>query len=234
MTTSITNLYNKALSIVGTKTMVVSPEENSRERDVCDLWYPSARDQVLHAASWHSAKGIFRLALLKTRDSAVAWANDDPEPGWKYLYSLPSDCLRPRFLSTYESFVAGVSPNATPSATELNTLSTNVEKAILIYTKRQEDVRLWGPNLELAIVNALAAMIAMPLHGKITRAKYAAEQANNFILNARVAAANVDSRILDSVPSWIQARDTALATPVNRYVYPNGRSISVAEAASVS
>ncbi len=226
--TDLVTIYNRALSIAGTRTSVSAVDENSREAEVCTTWYSLVRDLVLGAAPWNEAKAYSRMSVLKERDTNVAWATDDPEPGYIYAYAAPSDMIRPRYLSSFEPFTRGIYNSVTDS------IFTNTKDAILVYTVRQADLDLWRHDLENAVTNALGAAICMPLHGKPDRARFALEQANIRITAAIVANANTDEEQFESVPDWIQARGSALNNPVNRFIYPSGGSVNLQDLSLVS
>ncbi len=191
------------------------------------MWFGPVRDQVLRAAYWPSAKAFARLALLATRDDTLAWASGDPEPGFRYAYAEPSDMLGPRYLTSYGRFTLGIHAGA-------KAIMTQEESALMAYTKSETNVGLWDVQLQFAIAHALAAFIAMPLHGKPSRAKKAEDTANNLIMEARVAAANSEENQFDSIPDWIAARGFSGAAPVSRFIYPYGPMISALEASAVS
>lgn len=226
MATDEVGIYNLALSEVGAKSSVASTTEKSRAAELCNMWYQTVVEVVLRAAPWPSATGVKRLALLKERDDSKAWAEGDPDPGWRYVYSTPSDMLRPRYLSTYDRFTVSLYNDS-------QAIMTSVEKAILIYTKRQLQVKAWDPQLKMAIVKALAAHIAMPLQGKPARAQKIAESANNIIMEARQAAANEDEALHESMPDWFIARGYGYSTNYQRYVYPFGPLIQVTSGVGV-
>lgn len=223
----LVDLYNRALNAVGTRSRVSSPTESSREAETCALWYEGVRDQILRAARWPATRATSRLALLAERDDTLAWETGDPEPGFLYAYALPSDFLYPRHLTTFNRFVMG-------SNGSQRVLYTQDEDALLIYTKREENISLWDPEMQMAVVYALAAHISMPLHGKAGRAKFAMEQANELILQARLSAANEDVNQYDSVPDWISMRGYSGSAPSQRYLYPYGPMISVPEMSAVT
>lgn len=224
----VVGIFNLALSAVGSKSSISSPTERSREAEVCNLWYESVRDQVLHAAPWPATRASARLAVLAERDVADAWVASDPDPGYAFAYSAPSNMLRPRHLADFTRFILGV------TTTNKRAIMTNTEDAILIYTKRQTNPNLWDSELHLAVVYALAAHIAMPLTAKLERAKYVEAQANNIITAARVAAANVDENQYESIPDWFAARGYAGVAPLTRYVYEFGPLIQVTSGVGVS
>src|SRR5690606_14802269 len=145
------------------------------------------------------------------RDDSKAWAEGDPDPGWRYVYSTPSDMLRPRYLSTYDRFKVSLYNDS-------QAIMTSVEKAILIYTKRQLQVKAWDPQLKMAIVKVLAARIAMPLQGKPAGAQNIAESAIIIITAARQAAANEYEALHESMPDRFIARGYGSSTNFLRYV----------------
>lgn len=228
MATDVTGMYNLALSAAGTEASVSAPTEQSREAEVCTFWYEIARDQILRAAHWPSAKGFAILPVLKERDTALDWTIDDPEPGYAFAYGVPDDMLFPRYLTTFTRFSMGLYQNTTQA------IMTNLEQAILVYTLRQTQVQAWDPQLQLAIAFALAAYITMPLLGKIKRAELMQKTANGLINEARAAMLNSTDDEYQSVPEWITARGYSGAAPATRFIYPFGDLIQVTGGVSVS
>lgn len=210
-----TSLFNLALSAVGTRSRVSLPTENSREAEVCRLWYDTARDTVLRAAHWPSAKAAAVPALMATRDFNVAWAAGAPQPNWLYAYALPADFLYPRWVSNYAPFEMGFH-NGAPA------LLTNVTNALFVYTTKNIIPQYWDADLYQSVALALAALIALPVHGKVSRAKIAFELANESLLRARVRLANEDNQLFESIPDWLSVRGVGQPSAVNAYIYPVG------------
>lgn len=221
------SIFNLALNAIGTRDNVAAPSEASREAEVCRLWFGPSRDHVLRAAPWASAKAFSRLAVLAERDETLAWELTDPEPGFRFAYAAPEDMLAPRYLSTFGRFTLGIHGDS-------KALMTQEETTILVYTKKQENIGLWDVHLKMAIVHTLAAFIAMPLTGKLQRAKMMEDKANALIYQARESNANIDDNQYDTVPDWLLARGYAGVTPSTRYYYPYGPMISVSEASAVA
>lgn len=86
---------------------------------------------------------------------------------------------------------------------------SNQEFATLAYIKRMTDPNVWDPSFQEAIVNNLAANIAMVLIGDKNLANMRIMQANAAIAEARKADANEDLTINDVTPDWIRARGLA-------------------------
>lgn len=214
------SLYNLALSAAGTRARISSPAENSREAEICRLWFEPVRRQVLRAAPWGSARAMARLAL-KTERTEEIWAAGMPNPAYRFAYGLPVGYLQARYLYGYARFELSL------IATNEMALMTEVENAILYYTMDQKEISLWDPDLYLAISQALGAYISQPLNGKSASAARAQQQANGLIYSAREAAANESFEPIETVPDWISIRGSAFSAPSSRYIYPSGPIVAV-------
>lgn len=214
MVASEVSIYNLALNAIGARNNITSPTEQSREAEVCRLWYAAVRDQILAAAFWPEATKIDYLALINAQTDAT-WELGEPSPGYAYAYALPNDSLRPQFLTDGSRFIVTVGPN------NQRVLNSNTQQAILSYTMRQEVIGVWSSELTMAIVYGLAANICMPLSGKTQRARAMMGQANELILSARVTAMNTDNQQLETIPEWIAGRGYGM-TPGTRFFYPFG------------
>ena len=211
----IVELYNLALDTVGARADISLPSENSREAEVCNLWYPNIRDAVLASAPWPEATKMARLAQSAIQDDD-SWIDGEPRPDLGYSFATPADLIRPQYFSDYSPFSVqsfGASDRA---------IMTNSSSPILIYTFRQTQINTWSPDLQMAIMQGLAARICMPLTGKPSRAKVLIEQANELILQARETAANINNEQLDSIPDWISARGFTGNSNQQRFFYPFG------------
>lgn len=215
MAQDLVSLYNLALSAIGTRARISGPTEETREAQICNLWYPLVRDTALRAANWASCRAVARLPLQATASSDADWATGDPEPPWYYRYGLPSDYLYPRWLSDYSTFALCTYNNTTM-------LQTNSGDPVLIYTMRQENPAVWDPDLYRAIALGLAATIALPLHGKADRANVMMQDANELIVRARINLANENVEENESLPDWLLARGAAVNSSYNRFIYQSG------------
>lgn len=224
--TTEVGLYNLALSLIGSTVSVASTTEASKEAETCLLWYAEARNRVLAAAPWPSALGTARLELDVERETSEDWTDAAPLPGWAYSYVLPTDILRPRYISNYSRFQLYNDVNGQ------NRLATDWEDPVLVYTKLV-DIDKWDHLLKMAVVHALSAYIVMPLTGKLQRAGVVIQQANDMILEARTTNANQEEQQLESMPDWITARGYGGYAPQTRYVYPNGPLLTATAAATV-
>lgn len=216
-----TGIFNLALNAIGARSNIASPTENSREAQVCSLWYPVVRGAVFSAAPWPELTKLASLEVLNTWDGQTDWTNVNARPGYTFAYALPADCARPQYLSNFERFLL-------TAYADSQALSCNTENAVLAYTAKNIQPDGWSPSLQMAMSYALASHICMPLSGKVTRAKQMVDQANATIMAARDIAANTSNEQHEAIPDWIMARGYAAAPLVQRYIYPFGDLLTVA------
>lgn len=219
MVPDIVSIFNLALNAVGARSNLSATTERDRGAEVCRLWYPVIRDQVLAAAPWPSCKSFKRLALLAKKAEGT-WQSTDPEPGYTHVFSAPADMLHPRYQADFSRFTVSAHLG------DKKVINSNHADPILVYTRRNELVGSWENELQMAIAYGLAANIVMPLTGKPQRAQALVQQANDLILTARIAAANEDNEPFETIPDWISAR--GYCVPVStRYYFPMGSLLQV-------
>lgn len=101
MATSETEICNRALSRIGTRSTIASLTEDSNEARQCNMLYVPTRDEVISMAWWNFAKKTATLSLLKSAPGtptnptgATQWSSAYPAPPWLYEYAYPSDCIQ--------------------------------------------------------------------------------------------------------------------------------------------
>jgi hypothetical protein len=216
--------------------MISSLSESSVEARNCNLIYADTRDEVLSMAHWNFAKKTAYLSVLKQAPgtpggvaSATQWTTDYPAPPWLYEYAVPTDCIGMRSItqqpvnayvgtpftsngmSSYPYFIGpgAMFEVATDevSSQQQNVILTNQYQAIGIYTMRVTNVGLFGAMFVEALVQALAAKLALALSGNVALAGAKFGQANAMIIQARANDANEGLTIIDNVPDWLAIRD---------------------------
>lgn len=221
MATDEVVLYNLALDTIGARANVSSPLEQSREAEACNRWYSQIRDQVLASAPWPEATKMERLALLSAQDDET-WVQGEPRPDLLNAFGLPTDMLRPQYLTDFSKFTVQA------YGAENKALMTNLASPILVYTFRQTLVSMMSQELQMAIMYGIAASICRSLTGKTSRAKELMQQANDHIIAARESAANTNDERLDSLPDWIAARGYTDTSNQARFFYPFGALLTSA------
>lgn len=210
---NLRNLYNQALSAVGSDPVVSDPAASSKATDLLNLWYPVARHAVLTAAHWPSVRVIQRLSLAAVRNESLEWANTDPAPGFKYSYAVPSDMVQPQYMEDFSRFQLG-------RVGAEKVIFSNTEKAIFNYTMDDPVPVKWEPDLYRCVVWALAACINMGKNGKMALTQKLEQQVVDLISDAAVNAANGDDTYSDAVPSFYAGTEYQLPALQTRYYYP--------------
>jgi hypothetical protein len=104
--TTETDIANKALSAIGTRSQIASLNEQSNEAIQANLLIESVRDEIIRMAPWNSATNFNTLALIcaapgtpeNPSSGTTTWQKGQPLPPWAYEYAYPADCLRPLYI----------------------------------------------------------------------------------------------------------------------------------------
>jgi len=224
----LVTLYNLALDTAGINKRVSEPSEKSLEAEACERWYPFIRDAILRAAFWPDAKTTKYMTVESERVDGNAWIEGDPEPGWRFAYKQPADCLYPRFLADYRKFSTGQNLSGE------RLVFCEGEKAILVYTRSLLQPEAFNSDLFMAMVAGLASKIGVPLHSKLSFVKFATEQADQIILNARLTSANEENVHFEVLANSLTERGYSGAVDTISYMHPYGPLISTLGGASVN
>jgi hypothetical protein len=245
-------ICNRALQAINTRTQISALTEASVEARNCNLIYADTRDEVLSMAFWNFAKKTAYLSLLKAAPgapggvaTAAQWSSAFPAPPWIYEYAVPSDCLSMRqiiqqpvnayvgtpFTSNGQSsYPYYVGPGAlfevasdVISGAQQNVILTNQYQAIGVYTTSVTNSGLFSALFTEALVQALAAKLALALSGKMDLAKIKFAQANAMIQEARAEDANEGLTVINNMPDWLTVRDDyGYSGDIVGYVAPYG------------
>lgn len=103
--TSVTDICNRSLQVIGTRTDVTDAElanNSTNEAKQFNLIYANIRDDLLRMAPWDCAIKTANLVYISSvpgtpeNQSAATtlWQPGQPPPSWAYEYQYPNDCLR--------------------------------------------------------------------------------------------------------------------------------------------
>ncbi len=212
--TSQVDVYNMALGSCGARAKLATTSDLTREAELCNLFYPIARDNIFNAAYWVSLRAVSALTLLAERDDET-WTAGKPLKTWQYAYRLPVGYVRPRHLEPHWGAFA-----LEPLGNEI-TLQTNAADAVLVYTIAREP-ELWETRLAELVAMYLALKIAVPLTKDSGIYRGIAQQFDSLLADALVKEANSEDNFLpDNIPDWIAARENGIVNlPSTRYSYP--------------
>jgi len=157
MTISSVQIANMALSHIGDNSTIESLTENSSQAKTVNLWFHFARQLTLAAWDWSFAR----------KREAIAEHDDDPPDEWTYRYQYPADCIKARFIENPAGKLADPVPFVVEySADGTKSILTDIEDAILIYTRDATEPLLFTHFFIEVFSLVLAAKIAFALTGR--------------------------------------------------------------------
>lgn len=158
MATTDTEVSNYSIAALGQgKTIADLETEASAEARACRRFFADARDLTLSAYQWPFATKYATLGLVE----------EDPTTEWAFSYRKPSDCIHIRRIlsgsrnDTRQSRVSYELVGDDAGAL----IYTDMEDAVLEYTKRVTDIGQWPAGFSLAFGYKLAALIAPSIMG---------------------------------------------------------------------
>jgi hypothetical protein len=218
MTTS-TDIGNRALQLIGTRTSMSSLAESSNEAIQTTIAYDPIQRWCFGLANWNFARNTAALTLAKGPSTGPTWSSALPSPAWNYEYLLPTDFIKAIYLTNQDVNTGTAAPQNflgqpkrfvlsvdTISSTQREVLLTNEVVAILIYTSLVGDPTVWPWYFERLVVTSLAHALCMPLTGD-KKLLAELEQRMEQMISISSQANTVEALIIpDTTPEWIQAQ----------------------------
>lgn len=176
------DVCNMALDRLG-EDPITALTDAIKTAEACNRNYEQARDEVLQAWSWSSAR--YRKAL--TADTTA------PEWGWDYRYALPSTPYCLRLISIENGYEYALEGRwiMTDEADGLN----------ILYTKRITDPAELDPFLAKAIALRLAADICRHIVPSSTLKNDLLEELERIVLEAKIIGACQEYNDYEDKPS---------------------------------
>lgn len=177
MATNSVEICNLALQRIGAG-IITALADVTAEGKACTRYYVRTLKHVLSLYDWPFATKLASLG---------AETNTDPVSGWEYVYTVPSDLLRPIRLE-FENF----DPDTDAvEAFDIRgaKLLTDLEDAELLYVYYVSDTTLFPIPFEEALINKLAMELAMPLTGD----PQVAERAERMFRQSLASATAIDA-----------------------------------------
>lgn len=181
---SVVGICNKALILVGAKT-ITAITENSKEGRLCNTIYETVRDAELRRHPWNFA--VKRATLSPSADT--------PKWGYTYAHELPTDCLR----------VLGFDYELTYRL-EGRSILTNETVVNLRYLAKIQDPNLYTPQFIEVLATKLALEIAYSLEGKANRIDALTKGYTDALRDARFVDATEDQIEQLESSEWEESR----------------------------
>lgn len=193
------DIWNLALSHVGTAATIADPDEQSVQANHCRRFYPVALGCALERHSWRFASR--RVNLVRVNNTMQQWA---------FAYALPNLCVRPRAVLWPEAQDdSDEQPYEVEGTNTVDILYTNVENAVLKYTALVEDVNRFSPFFKLALSYDLAALLVGPLSKDANMKARLMQAVQYYVGQAQAADANsgMSNTYSDFTPEHLKARN---------------------------
>ena len=212
MPTTIVDIYNRALSNLGTRSAVTGVGDGRKESIALNKVYEDTRDDLLKMHDWAFAR---RTALLVAQAVAVAPTN------WANVYARPADCLNVLYV-----LVPGTPPDrydgmpiiqfetsadldtTLPTPLEVDVIYCDESPCSIRYTYQVTNTARFTSGFKNALCWALAANVAEALGLGTTKAQAAGKAFTSAFNTATAINANErTSRQNDQLPPWLTARN---------------------------
>jgi hypothetical protein len=261
---SQTDICNRALNVIGTRSSIASMTEDSPEAQACSLHFIPACRAMLRVAPWSFARKTVQGALLAAAPGTPENPNGTaPLPlvpispanpagstptqivMWQYEYAWPQDCVRLRQvkepvnqpnqgtnvvplwpgvnmsdpllaaaigdLGQRVNYQLAVDSDA--AGNDIRVILTNVEYALIVYTKLITDPNMWDDEFSEAFVFMLGSHLVGALIGEKQMDKAMYEKASQMALVARAVDANEQPVSPNHTPDWIRVRNGIWSRP---------------------
>lgn len=152
-------------------------DEGTPRSEECELHYDDLRRTLLEAHWWDFAK----------HSQALAEVTNDRTSDWDYKYQRPANVLDVHWVNDPSVAAYLIEQDENPDAERLNVgefIYCNVPAAYMEFTYDENNTDKMPQYFKNAISAMVAAAVAMPLTESVSRAKFAAEQAEILVESA--------------------------------------------------
>jgi len=189
-------IFNVTLNILGVSTPLENANSDDNRAILLNNYYELARDYVLKDFDWNFAS-TFRLLSLCDKQPEIM--------KYKYCYDYPNDCVCARDIFQKDNFTQQkfcISSLVDGSVVIL----TDVEDAILRYTKRVEKEVFFGCEFVMALSYYLASLTANVIVGSVQKGESAWEKYNKILAHAKVLNAYESGENLYDEETYLDSR----------------------------
>lgn len=228
MTVSSTDIANRALQLIGTRTTITSLSEESNEAVQINLIYSTVVDWCHALTNWNFARATAVLSSLKSFTGGAPWSTTRPSPPWTNEYALPSDFIAARYLTNSDlnsgstaflgqpkRYVISYDGATGGSPATQVTLLCSQSSGILVYTARISDPTLWPAYFERVVVAAIARTVSFALTGSLEVFKMVKGLETDAVVAADYINRLEGLIIDDKTVEWLNA--TGIPYPAHRF-----------------
>ncbi len=196
MTCSKAQIFNITLNILGVSTPLENANSTDSRAILLNNYYFLARDYVLKDFDWNFASTFKELSLVE---------NFELVSKYKYCYSYPNDCICARDIFEkgdwrLQKFTIGSLQNGEKA------VYTNVERAILRYTRRIDKEIYFSCEFSMALAYYLASLTSNVIVGSLQKGEMAYKKYEEIIKHAKVLNAGEGIDEIYNENTYLEAR----------------------------
>lgn len=196
MTFSKAQIFNITLNILGVSMPLENANSNDNRAILLNNYYFLARDYVLKDFDWNFASTFKELSLVQNFDLIF---------GYKYCYDYPNDCICAR--DVFEKGDYRIQKYTVASLENGDrAIFTNVEHAVLRYTRRIDKEIYFGCEFSMALAHYLAALTSNVLTGSTQKGEAAYQKYRAILKRAKVLNAEEGINNVYDENTYIDAR----------------------------
>lgn len=169
-------IFNVALNVLGVSNPLENADSDDNRAVLLNNYYNLARDYVLKDFDWNFASCIRQLSLSEKQPVNM---------NYKYCYDYPNNCICARDLFQKDSYVQQKFCVSSIDDGSIVIL-TDVENAILRYTRRVEKEVFFSCEFIMALAYYLASLTSNVIVGSVQKGEIAWEKYNKILSHAKV------------------------------------------------
>ena len=196
MAFSKAQIFNITLNVLGVSTPLENANSDDNRAILLNNYYELARDYVLKDFDWNFASSFRALSLCDKQPEIM---------NYKYCYDYPNDCVCARDIFQKGNFSQQkfcISSLVDGSIVIL----TDVEDAILRYTKRVEKEVFFACEFVMALSYYLASLTANVIVGSVQKGESAWEKYNKILAHAKILNAYESGENLYNDETYLDSR----------------------------
>jgi len=196
---SKTDIYNMAILELGISGIIQNGTLNSDNKAIIlNVFYETARDDVLKSFDWNFAEKYKELALSTEQSLS---------PEFSYTFDYPADCLCARDLFVKDGDNQPKKFKLSADSNGQRTILTEVNPCVLRYTRKVENEALFTDEFSSLLAIYLAGLAGKALTGSEQKASSAIQKYKDKVRAARISNAQEGLEVDKDKSTYLDSRN---------------------------
>ena len=200
MVASKAEIFNIALNILGVSIPVEKADTTDNRYVLLNNYYELARDYVLKDFDWNFASTFKSLSLCNIDNNLENFSQ------YRYCYAYPNNCICARDIFSKDDYVLQKFSISCIESTNEKVILTNVEEAVLRYTRRINKENFFTPEFSMALAYYLAGLTSNVIVGSIQKGEIAYQKYVQILKHAKMLNANEGADNIFSDNTYLDTR----------------------------